>query len=401
MRGERRAAVAAGAMTVLATAAGGCVVVVRRPPLAYGGVAAAGAVRALLGAWAAAGATRGALRRVTRHLAIYRAGDVPAAPTVRGAEGEALDELAHWAAQWRDERRGVQESLNLARLALDALPDAVLLLDDERIVSGNPAAAAVLGTTPERLPGSDAAAWEIGAWLTGDAPRWIERRSKGAPGQWELRRYAIERGGRTLIALVLSDRTPLVRQVERRAWERMLAALRGSDGVPFAAARRDPRPLTPPAPRREALDAAQWIPRVAACFPQVRVVPGPPATTLGDATQLADALAEILANAVDATADTGAIARVAWRRTGEWLEILVEDEGDGLPRDLDVFAPCVTTRGDRAGFGLAVARARIEAAGGSLTVLPRPGDRGTLARVRIPLLHETAGAAPREGAPAR
>lgn len=393
MRGERRAALAAAVAALVPTAGGVAALVVSGADVATTiAVAAGGVVMAVAGAWGASRVVRGGLRRVARQVAVYRAGDIPVLGAPKGAEGEAQDELAHWAVQLREERRALQESLNVTRLLADALPSAVFVIDDTgRVVYGNRAAAAALGTTVDRLPGSDASTWELGAWLEGDAPRWIERRSAGGPGLWELERWPLDRGGRAHTVLVLSDRTALVHGEERLAWERMLAALRAGDGVSFAAARRDPRRLTPPPPQPALIDAAAWIPPVAACYPDVRVVPGPPALTRADPTHLADALAELLANAVDATcAAGGGVPRLAWRKTGEWLEILIEDEGDGLPRDSDIFAPCVTTRGDRAGFGLVVARARCEAAGGSLTVVPRPGDRGTLARVRIPLAGEAS-----------
>jgi len=73
--------------------------------------------------------------------------------------------------------------------------------------------------------------------------------------------------------------------------------------------------------------------------------------------------------------------------------IEVRDEGKGLEgvsRER-LFQPFYTTKVGGTGLGLLIARSAVEAAGGTLSLSPRPSGPGAVARVE---LQEAPGASP-------
>jgi signal transduction histidine kinase len=73
---------------------------------------------------------------------------------------------------------------------------------------------------------------------------------------------------------------------------------------------------------------------------------------------------------------------------GDWISVVVEDRGSGIPADLieAVFEPGVSTRRSEggSGVGLTAAREIAEMLGGTVDLEPRSGG-GTTARIRIPV----------------
>ncbi len=95
-----------------------------------------------------------------------------------------------------------------------------------------------------------------------------------------------------------------------------------------------------------------------------------------------DALLNLIINAAESGQHQGTIECEARRENGNLL-IMVQDRGDGIPEDIDIFAPFVTTKDDGHGLGLAISRRTIEAHGGSIRVSRRPGG-GTIFTIIIP-----------------
>jgi signal transduction histidine kinase len=97
------------------------------------------------------------------------------------------------------------------------------------------------------------------------------------------------------------------------------------------------------------------------------------------------ALANLHLNAVEAQRgqDQGAI-RTSTHLHEELIEVLVEDDGPGIPEAAraTIFDPLVTGKDDGTGLGLAAVRAVVEAHGGNIEVLS--AERGAIFRVRIP-----------------
>lgn len=103
--------------------------------------------------------------------------------------------------------------------------------------------------------------------------------------------------------------------------------------------------------------------------------------------QLAEALFNLLSNAVRAVGDNGTI-RVTSRLSQDELEVDIADNGCGIPRELldKVFDPFYTTRsvGEGTGLGLTVTRDIIHAHGGNIAIASESG-RGTTVTLRFPV----------------
>ena len=123
----------------------------------------------------------------------------------------------------------------------------------------------------------------------------------------------------------------------------------------------------------------------------------PTLRAVGDEDALRGVLLNLLKNAAEAMREApgGRIDVRAWSEE-ERVVIEVRDQGKGLggvDRER-LFQPFYTTKADGTGLGLSISRSVIEAAGGRLSLLPRPDGPGAVARVELPR-------APAEGRPAR
>jgi len=123
----------------------------------------------------------------------------------------------------------------------------------------------------------------------------------------------------------------------------------------------------------------------------------PPLAVPGDAARLHQVLAGLLANARTHT-PPGTTVTTRVRARGEGAEVVVEDDGPGiapevLPSVFERFARADTSRSRAAGstgLGLAIARAVVDAHGGSIDVDSRPGR--TAFRVLLPWQGPNPGA---------
>jgi signal transduction histidine kinase len=117
----------------------------------------------------------------------------------------------------------------------------------------------------------------------------------------------------------------------------------------------------------------------------VTLVAGPQLTLQVDPDQLEQMLINLVRNAVDASLETGGGVSLGWRRNGEYVELLIDDEGPGLSNTANLFVPFFTTKAVGTGIGLVLSRQIAEAHGGSLTLQNRSTGRGCEARVRLPV----------------
>lgn len=111
----------------------------------------------------------------------------------------------------------------------------------------------------------------------------------------------------------------------------------------------------------------------------------PPIRAVRD--HLTQVVLNLLLNAVDATEPGGRI-RITARRDEGCLEILVEDDGRGIPHEDQerIFRPYFTTKPRGTGLGLFVCKQIVEESAGTVAFESEPGQ-GTTFRVRLPLEH--------------
>jgi signal transduction histidine kinase len=132
-----------------------------------------------------------------------------------------------------------------------------------------------------------------------------------------------------------------------------------------------------PRPEMVPTDVGALVQEAAAAYsgaPGIRFDVEAPAglLALGDARLLARVLANLIGNSVDALSGGGAI-RIATRRSGEKIELVVEDDGPGvapetLPR---LFDPYFSAKSGGTGLGLAIAKKIVEEHGGAVAAANR------------------------------
>lgn len=108
----------------------------------------------------------------------------------------------------------------------------------------------------------------------------------------------------------------------------------------------------------------------------------------GDPISIQQVVLNIVVNAMEAMDDLNGVERVLTletRRTNGSVEIIVGDNGSGIPNDhLDkVFEPFFTTKEAGLGLGLAIARSIVEEHGGAISVTTGAG-RGARFHVKLP-----------------
>ncbi|HET9863148.1 MAG TPA: ATP-binding protein [Steroidobacteraceae bacterium] len=109
-----------------------------------------------------------------------------------------------------------------------------------------------------------------------------------------------------------------------------------------------------------------------------------------DETQLRMVLHNLIANAIDATAQMPEeIKRIEIRASAEdgKLTIAVEDSGAGISLSVSdrLFEPFVTSKSDGMGLGLAISRSLVRARGGEIASMPARRLRGARFCVTLPL----------------
>ena len=108
-----------------------------------------------------------------------------------------------------------------------------------------------------------------------------------------------------------------------------------------------------------------------------------------DGEQMVQAVLNITLNAVEAMPRGGTLtlsARVVDPESGPWIEIAVEDTGEGIEKKSikRLFKPFYTTKEKGTGIGLAISRRIVKAHGGTIGVTSSPG-RGSVFHIRIPV----------------
>jgi nitrogen fixation/metabolism regulation signal transduction histidine kinase len=351
-------------------------------------------------------------------------------PRSGSALGEVFTEVNALSEMLRGQRLSSLEATALLRKVMEEIDVAIFTFDDEqRLRLLNRAGERLLAQPAERILGRTAAELGLDACLEGKPVRTMTMSFPGDAGRWGVRRSTFREHGEPHQMLVLANLSQALRDEERQAWQRLirvlghelnnsLAPIKSMAGTLGSLLTRQPRPpdweedarrglsviegraeslsrfmegysrlARLPSPRLQPADVGALARRVASLESRlpVTLIPGPDLILQADPDQLEQMLINLLRNAVDAALETGGGVKLGWKRNGDYVELLIEDEGPGLPNTTNLFVPFFTTKAVGTGIGLVLSRQIAEAHGGTLTLQNRRSGHGCEARVRLPV----------------
>ncbi|HEY5962282.1 MAG TPA: hybrid sensor histidine kinase/response regulator [Polyangiaceae bacterium] len=156
-------------------------------------------------------------------------------------------------------------------------------------------------------------------------------------------------------------------------------------------ARRE-RPHLSEVSAEQAIDVAMRLVAPRARSRQVCVESAPPCTTLvpHDPPRIAQAVLNLLSNAVDAASSGGRHVKLDVTSDDEQVTITVDDDGPGISPEIQgrLFEPFATTKphGQGTGLGLSITKQIVEDHGGAITLGAHPSHRGTRAQIILSIL---------------
>jgi two-component system nitrogen regulation sensor histidine kinase NtrY len=332
--------------------------------------------------------------------------------------------------QLSNRRLGALEANALLRTVMAEIDVAVFAFDPERKLRlVNRAGERILSRPSSRLIGRQAVELGLADWLDQDPTDPVERSFPGAVGRWSVRRTVFRQEGQLHQLLVITDLSKTLRHEERQTWQRLIRVmgheLNNSLGPIRSLAETLQRLVAREAPPGEFRDdvtsglgvirqRSDALSTFVASYSQLARLPepdlapilvarvvehgtavetrlpienrgGPDLTVLADQAQIEQAFINLLKNAVEAASETGGGVRVGWSKRARDCEIVVEDDGPGMPDTANLFVPFFTTKPGGSGIGLVLSRQIAEAHGGSLTFEDRGAGQGCRVRMRLPL----------------
>jgi two-component system nitrogen regulation sensor histidine kinase NtrY len=379
------------------------------------------------------------LQTLSNLLAALREGDF----SIRGRHVRNADALAEvtrevntLAETLREQRLGALEATALLRKVMEEIDVAVFTFDGERrLCLVNRGGERLLNTPSERLVGLKAAEIGLGDCLEGGPnQRLIDAVFPGGTGRWEVRRTTFRQGGLPHQLLVLSDLRWALREEELKAWQRIvrvighelnnsLAPIKSISGSLRSLLHREARPddweedahrglsviearaeslsrfmaayaqlAKLPPPKFQAVDIGGLLRRVVRVETRMAVSlePGPEVTASVDSDQIEQVLINLIRNAVDAALETGGGVRLSCRRSNGYIDVVIQDDGPGLPNTTNLFVPFFTTKPGGSGIGLVLSRQIAEAHGGSLSLENRKNGTGCEAHLRLRISRDAA-----------
>jgi len=328
------------------------------------------------------------------------------------------------------QRTEAVESTVLLTHVMEEIAVAVFAFDPtNKLLLVNKAAEQMIGKSSDELVGQPATELGLDEYLTGESRRLADRSFGGKKGgRYEIRRAQFYRDGRPHFLVVIADLSQALREEEQAAWQRIVRVLSheiNNSLTPIKSIAHSLRRILDRAPEFQRSDEVQQglslieersgalgrflrsyaqLARLPKPNPKMVKVPelvsriaelekrlsvavhhSPDLQLVADSDQLEQLLINIVRNAVDASLETGGGVAIGWRKSGNWFEMNVDDEGKGLPDTSNLFVPFFTTKPNGSGIGLALSRQIAEAHGGTISLenrIPAPGCRATL---RLPL----------------
>ena len=343
--------------------------------------------------------------------------------------GEVVTELNYLTEMLRRQRVEDLEATALVRTVMSEIDVAVFAFDgSHRLRQVNTAAEHMYSDRPLTM-GSTADELGLESCLSGPSSRTVDLEIGGSAGRWEMRRGSFRQHGRPGQLLVLSDVSQALQAEELAAWKRLirvighelnnsLAPITSLAGSLERVVDQDPLPedwrsdlgsgLQVIASRVEALNRFMGDCSRLAKLPEPTISPidlescirnsatlekrldvqisgGPQTVVAADQDQVEQVLINLIKNAVEASFDSGGSVAIHWTTDDSMAEVVIRDEGPGLPDSLNLFVPFFTTKKEGSGIGLFLSRQIAEAHGGMVVVKNRVGHAGCEAILRLPL----------------
>lgn len=372
------------------------------------------------------------LQLVANLLGALREGDY----SIRGLSAKSGSAMAGVMREVNDlgttlqrQRTEAVESTALLTHVMEEIGVAVFAFDpSEHVLLVNKAGERLLGRREADMIGQPASAFEFDEYLTGESRRLVERTIGGKRGRFEVRRASFYRDGRPHHLVVMADLSQALREEEQAAWQRIVRVLSheiNNSLTPIKSIAHSVKKIIEraaglerqaevvqglslieersgalgrflrayaqlarlPKPQPKLVQVAPLMGRIVELEKRLAVDShgGPECTVIADSDQLEQLLINIVRNAVDASLETRGRVTLGWRAMGEWLEVVIDDDGKGLPDTSNLFVPFFTTKPNGSGIGLALSRQIAEAHGGTLTLENRQGTPGCRATLRIPV----------------
>jgi len=117
---------------------------------------------------------------------------------------------------------------------------------------------------------------------------------------------------------------------------------------------------------------------------------------MGDAQQLQQVFLNLLNNAYDATEESGRRGKIQLKtgREGDWVEVIIRDNGTGIADVERIFDPFYTTKqtGKGTGLGLSICYGIVRAHGGEIQCWNNADGYGSTFSIRVPAASQNAAA---------